>query len=67
MTTERIGVLSKEQTAEMGCLRRVLDVTLHDKEHRSEMRKTQDVKLLSKLRDPSDVSLAMYPECPRKE
>jgi len=51
----------------MGCLRRVLDVTLHDKEHRSEMRKTQDVKLLSKLRDPSDVSLAMYPECPRKE
>jgi len=44
VTTERI--LSKEQTAEMGYLRRVLGVTLHDKEHRSEIRKAWDVKPL---------------------
>jgi len=45
--TERI--LSKEQTAEMGYLRRVLDVTLRDKEHRSEIRKARDVKPLLRI------------------
>jgi len=45
VTTDRIGLLSKEETAEMGYLRRVLGVTLRDKEHRSEICKTQDVKL----------------------
>ena len=44
MTTERI--LSKEQTAEMRYLRRVLRVTLRDEEHRSEIRKARDVKPL---------------------
>jgi len=33
VTTERTGVLSKEQTAEMGYLRKGLGVTLRDKEH----------------------------------
>jgi len=42
VTTERI--LSKEQTSEMGYLRRVLGVTLHDKEHRSDIGKARDVK-----------------------
>jgi len=65
VTNEKI--LSKEQTAEMESLRRVPGVTLRDEEHRSGMRKSQDVKLLSKLTDPSYVSWAMYPECPRKE
>jgi len=32
--------------AETGYLRRVLDVTIHNKEHRSEIRKAQDVKPL---------------------
>jgi len=41
MTTERI--LSKEQTAEVGYLRRVFAATLRDKEHRSEIRKARDV------------------------
>ena len=44
LTTEII--LSKEQTAGMGYLRRVLGVTLRDKEHRFEIRKDQDVKSL---------------------
>jgi len=39
--TERIQ--SKEQTAEMGYLRRVLGVTLRDKEHRPVIRKARDV------------------------
>jgi len=41
VTTERI--LSKEHTAEMGFLRRVLGVTLRDKVYRSEIRKAQDL------------------------
>jgi len=57
VTTERI--LSKEQTAETGYLRRVRGVTLRDKDHRSEIRKTRDVKPLSESRDPSCVSSAM--------
>ena len=47
VTTERI--LSKEQTAEMGCLRRVLGVALRDKEHRSEIRKAREVKPLLRI------------------
>jgi len=47
VTTERI--LSKEQTAEMGYLRRVFGVTLRDKEHRSEIRKARDVKALLRI------------------
>jgi len=47
VTTERI--LSKEQTAERVYLRRVLGVTLRDKEHRSEMRKAQHVKPLLQI------------------
>jgi len=42
VATERI--LPEEQTAEMGYLRRVLGVTLRDKEHRSEIRKARDIK-----------------------
>jgi len=42
VTTERI--LSKEQTPKVGYLRRVCGVTLRDKEHRSEIRKTRGVK-----------------------
>jgi len=49
VTTEKIGLLSKEQMAEVGYLRRVLGVTLRDKEHRSELCKTQDVKLLLQI------------------
>ena len=60
MTTERI--LSKEQTAEMGYLQRVLGVTLRDKKHRSEIRIER-----SQSRYPNYVSSAMHPECPRKE
>jgi len=37
-------ILSKEQTAEMIYLRRVLGMTLRDKEHMSEIRKARDVK-----------------------
>jgi len=40
------ALLLKEKTAEMGYLRRVLGVTLCDKEHRSEIRKARDVKAL---------------------
>jgi len=62
-------ILSKEQTAEMGYLRRVLGVTLCDKEHRSEIRKARDVKPLPRIERSQllYVSLAMCPECPRKE
>jgi len=60
-------VLSKEQTAKIGCLRRVLGVTLRDKELRSEICEAQDVKTLLESRDPSYVSSAMWPECPRKD
>ena len=45
----RQRILSKEQTAEMGYLRRVLGVTLRDKEHRSEIRKARDVKALIRI------------------
>jgi len=65
VTTEKI--LSKEQTAEMGHLRRIFGVTLRDKEHRSEIRKVQDVKPFSKSRDPNYIRLAMCPKCPRRE
>jgi len=44
--TEKIGLLSKEQMAEMGFLRRVVGVTLVVKEHTSEIRKARDVKPL---------------------
>jgi len=44
VTTESIR--SKDQTAEIRYLRRVLDVTLRDKEHRSEIRKARDVNPL---------------------
>jgi len=47
VTIERI--LWKEQTAEMGYLRRVLCVTLRDKEHISEIGKAQDVKPLLQI------------------
>jgi len=43
------GMLSKEQTAEMGYLRRVLGVTLCDKVHRFEIRKACDVKPLPRI------------------
>jgi len=66
VTTERI--LSKEQRADMGYLRRVLSVTFRDKEHRSEIRKAQDVKPLFRIeRSQLCYSSAMYPACPRKE
>jgi len=39
-------ILSKEQTAETGYLRRVFGVTLRDKVHRSEIHTAQDVKPL---------------------
>jgi len=45
--TERI--LLNEQRAEMGYLRRDLGVTLHDKAHRPEIRKAQDVKPLLRI------------------
>jgi len=44
-------ILSKKQTAEMGYLRRVLDVTLRDEKHRSEIRKARDVKSLIRKRE----------------
>ena len=44
-----VPILSKEQTAEVGYLRRVLGVTLCDKEHRSEIRKALDVKSLLQI------------------
>jgi len=47
VTTETI--LSKEQTAEMGYLQRVLGVTLRDKEHRSEISKARDIKPLLRI------------------
>jgi len=64
VTTERI--LSKEQTTEMGYLRRVLGVTVRDKEHRSEIRKARDGKLLLRIERSHHVSSAMCPECLRK-
>jgi len=42
----------KEKTAEMGYLRKVLSVTLRDKEHRSEIGKAQDVKPLLRIERP---------------
>jgi len=47
VTTERI--LSKEQTEEIGYLRRVLGVTLRGKEHRFETRETRNVKPLLRI------------------
>jgi len=47
VTTKRI--LLKEQTAERGYLRRVLGVTLRDKDHRSEIRKARDVEPLLRI------------------
>jgi len=47
VTIERI--LTKEQTAEMGYLRRVYGVTLRDKEHRSETREARNVKALLRI------------------
>ena len=43
------SLLSKEQTAEMGYLRRVHGVTLRDKEHRSEIREARNVKPLLRI------------------
>jgi len=48
VTTENI--LSKEQTAKMGDLRRDLGVTLRDKELWSEIRKSRDVKPLLRIK-----------------
>jgi len=47
VTTE--GIPTKEQTAEMGYLRRVLGVTLRDKKHWSEIRKSRGVKPLLRI------------------
>ena len=47
VTTQRI--LTKEQTAEMGYLRRVQGVTLCDKEHRSEIREARNAKPLLRI------------------
>jgi len=47
VTTE--GILSKEQKAEIGYLRRVHGVILRDKEHRSEIRETRNVKPLLRI------------------
>jgi len=44
-----VPILSKEQTTEVGNLRRVLGVTLRDKKHRSEIRKALDVKSLLQI------------------
>ena len=67
MTTTKI--LPKEYTAEMGYLRRVLGVTLHDKSTGLKFVKPRMSShfSFSKSRDPSYVSSAMYPKCPRKE
>ena len=46
---------------------RVLGVTLRDKEHRCEIIKALASSHFSESRDPSYVSSAIYPECPRKE
>ena len=51
----------------MGYLRRVLCVTLRDKEDRSKPVKPRMSSHLSDWRDPSNVSPAMCPERPRKE
>jgi len=51
----------------MGNLRRVLGVTLHDKEHRSEIGKARVVKSLVRMERSQIVSSAMCPECPRKD
>jgi len=61
--TERI--LSKEQTAEMGYLRRVLGVTLRDKEHGLKSVKPGMSSHISEPRYSRYVSSAMYPDCPR--
>ena len=50
VTTERI--LLKEQTAEIGYLRRALGAKRLDKEHRSEIRKARDVKPLLRIERP---------------
>jgi len=47
VTTER--TLSKEQTAEMGYLRRVHGVTRRDKKHRSIIHEAQNVKPLLQI------------------
>ena len=65
VTTRRI--LSQEQAAEMGFVRRVHGVTLRDKMHRFEIRKARNVTPLfrferSQLRGP-----AMFPESARKD
>jgi len=71
VTTE--SIVSNEQTAEMGYLRRVLGVTLRDNEHRSEICKpgmsTKRFQLcyfghVSRL---AQERRAMYPDCPSKE
>jgi len=42
-------MLAKQQTVELSYLRRVLGVTLRDKEHRSEIGKAQDAKPLLRI------------------
>ena len=51
VTTKKI--LSKEQTDEMGYLRRVLGVTFRDIKHRHEIRKPRDVKPLPNRENPA--------------
>jgi len=65
MTTEKI--LPKKYTAEMGYLRRVLGVTLHDKSTGLKFVKPRMSSHFSESGDPSYVSSAVYPKCPKKE
>jgi len=64
VTTKRI--LSQEQVAEMGFLRRFQGVTLRDKIHRFEIRKARNVTPLLRIERSQVIGSAMCPESPRK-
>ena len=65
VTTKRI--LSQEQVAEMGFLRRVQDVTLRDKMHRFEIRKARNVTPLFWFERSKLDGSTMFPDLPRKD
>ena len=61
------GILSQEQAAEMGFLRRVQGVTLRGKMHRFEIRKARNVMPLFRFERSHLSGSAMFPESPRKD
>jgi len=65
----RMKKYCQKNTRQRWDLRRVLGVALFDKEHWSEIRKARDVKSLLRIERSQllYVSLAVCPECPRKE